>query len=508
MSAPKYLIDTNVFIGLEDHTEVSPNLASLQQLAGRFGVSLYVHAAAIDDIKRDRNEQRRSISLSKIRKFPTINKVMGLSKTELEAKYGTLRRPNDVVDVTLLHTLERGVVDFLVTEDQGLHERARRISSTLADRVLFVADAVLLLRTNFEPVEVVLPAIREVDAHTIRQDDPIFTSLRKDYPPFDEWWREKCVAKMRKCWVVLDNNQIAGLVVRKDEHQRDTDAKLPGEKILKICTFKVRSENRGVKLGELLLKQALWYARSNKYDVVYLTTFPRQTTLISLLEYYGFKHSHDNERGEMIYEKALPREELLRDNEISLFDLARINYPRFATGQEVKAYVVPIREDFHEILFPELASRSQLTLFEEPGSRTPGNTIRKVYLCRAQADISQPGSILFFYKGKSNLLPSQAITTVGIFEEMTMAHSTEELRQMAGSRSVYTDAQLKAMSATVSRPIKVINFLLAGHLEPPMCLKMLQKNHVFGTHPPQSIMSLTTIQMRSILTQFDLGYSI
>ncbi|MGO4670073.1 GNAT family N-acetyltransferase [Bosea sp. 2RAB26] len=507
MSAPRFLIDTNVFIGLEDHAEVAPDFASLQQLAARHSVGIYVHAAAIDDIKRDKNEGRRRVSLSKIQKFPVIKKMAGIEQAVLEAKFGRIRRPNDLVDATLLHALEIGVADFLVTEDQGLHERAERISSTFGARVLYVADAVSFLRTTYEAVAVVFPAVVEMEANTISQDDPIFASLRSDYPGFDAWWREKCVKPMRKCWVVMDENRVAGLVVRKDEKPGDTDASLPGDKILKICTFKVRPESRGVKLGELLLKQVLWYAQSNKHDVVYLTTFSTQETLISLLGYYGFRHTHDNANGEMVYEKELGRGRLEPADGVSLFDLARNHYPRFATGNGVAAYAIPIQEEFHEILFPELADRSQLSLFNDTGFLTPGNTIRKVYLCRAAAHISQPGALLFFYKGKSDALPSQAITTVGVFEEMKLAHSTQELRRLAGGRSVYSDTQLRGMHATEMRPVKVINFLLAAHLEPPMPLAALQRSKVFASHPPQSIKSLKPVQQLSVLGQGSFGFA-
>lgn len=462
MSAPRLLIDTNVFIGLEDHAEVAPHFASLQQLAGRHGVEIFVHEAAIDDIRRDKDEARRRVSLSKIHKFPVVKKMAGIDQAVLEAKYGRIRRPNDLVDATLLHALEIGVADFLVTEDQGLHERAQRISSTFGARVLYVADAVSFLLTTYEAVAVVFPAVEEVEANTISQDDPIFVTLRRNYPPFDDWWREKCVKPMRKCWVVMDEGRIAGLVVRKDEKPADTDATLPGKKILKICTFKVRAESRGVKLGELLLKQVLWYAQSNSHDVVYITTFSGQETLIALLDYYGFRHTYDKSNGERVYEKAISRGRLMPVPGISLFDLARENYPRFATGDGVAAYAIPIQEEFHEILFPELMSRTQLSLFGDTGFLRPGNTIRKVYLCRAPANISQPGALLLFYKGKSEIQPSQAITTVGVFEEMKLAHSTEELRQLAGGRSVYSDTQLRHMAATASNPVKVINFLLAG----------------------------------------------
>jgi len=276
MSAPKYLIDTNVFIGLEDWQEVSPEFAALTQLAAKYGVGVFVHEAARDDLARDPDLARRRVSLSKVAKFPLIAKVWGLTKTQLEAEFGNCPRPNDVVDATLLHALNLGVADFVVTQDRGLHDRARRYAPHLARRVLYVADALQLLRSTYEPLEVSLPFVEETDAHTIPAGDPIFESLREGYPDFDRWWLEKCVKAMRKCWVVIDDGNPAGIVVRKDESRGKTDARTPGDKILKVCTFKVRPESRGIKLGELLLKQVLWFAQSNRYDVVYLTTFPNK----------------------------------------------------------------------------------------------------------------------------------------------------------------------------------------------------------------------------------------
>ena len=74
-------------------------------------------------------------------------------------------KPNDAVDVALLHALDIGAVDFLVSQDQGIHGRARRSTPPLADRVLTVVDAVAWLRTTFEPKEVRLPLVEEVPAH-------------------------------------------------------------------------------------------------------------------------------------------------------------------------------------------------------------------------------------------------------------------------------------------------------------------------------------------------------
>jgi len=511
MSSPNYLIDTNVFIGLEDPREVAPDFASLIQLAQKHGIGVFIHEAALDDIGRDADPVRRQISLSKARKFRAISKVRGLTPDQLSAKFGPLPKANDVVDATLLDALSIGVADFLVTEDAGLHDRARRYAPELSRRVLFVADAVSLLRTTYEPVDVPIRFVEEVGANSIPLTDQIFDSLREGYPNFDNWWR-KSVREQRKCWIVTDEGTLAGILVRKDETSGDTDATKPGGRILKLCTFKVRPERRGTKLGELLLKQALWFAQMNHYDVVYLTTYPAQTALIDLLLYYGFECTDTAPDGEITFEKSLSSECLHAVEGDDLFALACRKYPRFYAGPNVASYVIPIREVYHEALFPELRDETQPDLFEFGGigsqPRKPGNTIRKVYLCRAKAWIAQPGSLLFFYKGRSLRPPSQALTSVGIFEDMTLAHSTNELRRLAGGRSVYSERQLIEWEAAPENPVKVINFLLAGHITPAMSLDELQANNVFRGHPPQSIVRLGLTQLQAILDRLDLGFQV
>lgn len=510
MSRQKYLIDTNVFIGLEDDHVISPNLSALTSLASKHGVRLFVHEAARDDIRRDDDESRRRISLSKVDKFQCLRKVHGLSEDELSQNFGTLNKSNDVVDATLLHSLKIGAADFLVTEDHDLHSRARHYSPALSGRTLYIADAVMLLKTTYEPTDVPISSVEEVEAYQIPLYDDIFDSLREGYPKFDDWWQDKCVASHRKCWVVRDDG-LAGLVVRKDETAGDTDARTPAKKILKVCTFKVRPEKRGTKLGELLLKKVFWFAQTNDYDLVYLTTYPDQLVLIDLLEYYGFQKTDVSENGEFTYEKIFSKDRLKPDPASTFFETARLHYPRFYTGPDVSAYVIPIQEAYHDQLFPELKKIVISDKFNDIGSgnesKQPGNTIRKVYLCQAPANILESGALLFFYKGKSKNLPSQSITTVGVFEDMTLAHSTDELRQLAGGRSVYSDVQIIKWSASKYYPVKVINYLLAGYIEPPVSLDELKDDGIING-PPQSIRRLDNKKTQILLKHVKLGFNL
>ena len=283
---------------------------------------------------------------------------------------------------------------------------------------------------------------------------------------------------------------------------------------LKVCTFKVRRERRGTKLGELLLKQVLWFAQMNRFDVVYLTTFPEQSALISLIKYYGFVQTNTAANGELMFEKALSHDPLDAKLGDDFFVLACRNYPRFHAGPSVEAYAIPIREEYHHALFPELKDQRQLELFEFGGHAgigggppRPGNTIRKVYLCRAQARIQQPGALLLFYKSTSNLPPSRALTSVGIFENMRLAQSIEDLHRFTGGRSVYSERQLLKWGATSDYPVKVIDFLLVGHITPPLMLNELVAKGVLNGHP-QSIVGLLSNRLTPIIDHLDFGFTI
>lgn len=509
MSKQSYLIDTNVIIHLEDNKTVEPAFSALTSLAAKHKVDIFVHEAARDDVSRDKNATRRAISLSKLRKFQSLSKVRGLETAELSSKFGLLPKHNDIVDATLLHALLIGAVDFLVTQDRGLHERARRHSAELGRRVLYVADAAQLIRITFEPIEAPVRFVEEVSAHSIPLTDPIFDSLREDYPDFNKWWTEKCVKQRRQCWIVEDDG-IAGLLVRKDEAAGDTDATKKEIKILKICTFKVRPERRGLKLGELLLKKVFWFAQKNSYNLIYITTYERQIYLIDLLEYYGFIHTTTKDDGERIYEKRMDIRAPTPAKGESNFDVHRLNYPRFAITPSTAAFGIPIKEDYHDILYPDLKQQNQMDLFRvlglAGGPRRPGNTIRKVYLCRAPSNLGAPGSILFFYKGKSFSLPSQAISAIGILEDVRLAQSTRELLQMTGGRSVYSEKDLERWKASPESPVKVINYLLAAYIEPAIGLKELQAAGIIPEHPPQSIFRIPQHNLMTLLSKIDLGF--
>jgi ribosomal protein S18 acetylase RimI-like enzyme len=497
MDGFKLLVDTNVVIGLEDAQPVQASLAELVRLSSEHAVGLFVDGATYDDVARDKDEARRVVTLSKLAKFQRLRGVPVPDDAKLVARFGAINTENDRSDVRLLLALHTKAVDFLVTQDIGLHRRADRVG--LAVSVLTVEEALQWLKQTFTAKSVSLPYVVERKAYQINQDDAILTSLRSDYPGFDRWF-DKCRRQHRDCWLLEIANQIAGLVIRKDETHLEAGTQHPGPKILKICTFKVHDEFQGEKFGELLLKQVLWFAQRNKYDLTYVTAFPKQAFLIDLLSYYGFRETKKMQNGEIMLEKPIMTGNLPPVG-ANVLDFDREHYPRFHDAPLVRKFCVPIQPDYHRRLFPEIAFASDLPLFPREAfgpiiaygqERTPGNTIRKVYLCRAKITRLRPGDILFFYMSKDDRYAlSQSITTVGVVEQVVDVTTTDDLIRHTAKRSVFSAEDLDAMRATRNSPVKLIDFLLIGHIQPPMRLNTLVQMEVFSHRPPQSIAQFT-----------------
>jgi ribosomal protein S18 acetylase RimI-like enzyme len=369
----------------------------------------------------------------------------------------------------------------------------------MADRVFTVADALAWIRQTFEPDEVFLPAVQSVKAYNIDFADPVFDELRPDYDGFDKW-AAKCISEHRDCWIIKDGLALAGVIIRKDETHAAARTKYTGPKILKLCTFKVAEPHRGQKLGEQLLKQALWHVQRNKYDLVYLTAYAKQEPLIRLLEDYGFSQTLKIKNGELVFEKPVGHGPITLMKGESVLNAAHRNYPRFIDGPSVRKFVVPIKPQYHAKLFPENLPADAVT----GATGRPGNTIRKVYLCRAPSCQLQPGDLIFFYMTKSHSCGSQSLTSVGVVENVRLSGNLEEVRRWTAKRSVFSDVELRDL-VREARPLKIIDFLLIGHLGPTVPLTLMTHNDILRSWP-QSITQIEEEAYQTLKPHLNLDF--
>ncbi len=271
----RILIDTNIFIPLEDSSTVlDESFSELVRLANENKHQLLAHPSSIDDIERDKDNDRKNISLSRIRKYPLIEDPPVPDENDISALGLKNHNANERVDNEILFSIYKDAADILVSEDRGVHRKARLLN--IESRVHYLQQAVESLRRLHKKIHVSLPNIKEVSLHNIDLNDPFFDSLRIDYSVFNEWFKRSS-RDGRKAWIHRDKiSGLGAILIYKEENDEiisDDNQALPG-KSLKLCTFKVGETIRGRKIGELFLKAAFRFATANKIENIYITMRP------------------------------------------------------------------------------------------------------------------------------------------------------------------------------------------------------------------------------------------
>ena len=481
----KLLLDTNILIPLEptstDNVEENTAAATrLVQLALGTGTQLYLHPSQQTDFANDTNQERRNLRLLLTGKYLVLERPPPVLARHAEALGTPTPESNDAIDNNMLATVEGHAVDYLVSEDAGVHRKAARLG--IPDRVLTLRDAVDLLESLFEVPTAAPPAVRGVAAYELNSNDPIWETFRDDYPGFDEWLA-KTKRQHRPSWFIEGEAGYAGVAIIK---QDDVAPGLTG-KVLKLCSFKIDPSQRGLRFGELLLKPVFGHAFANKYDWIYVTVFEKHADLINLLQEFGFEGSGERtDLGELVLTKPLRPSasgEILRGFAFNK------RFGPLAIDRKEPGFVVPIQPQFHEMLFPELEEQMPLV----PGQHPFGNAIRKAYLCHSSTKKLQPGALLAFYRSRD----LRAVTSLGIVEEVLRTSSPDAAAAVVGNRTVYTFEQIKTMC---NQPVLVILFRQVLSFSPPIRLRELTTAGVLAAHP-QSIQSLTEEGKQWLLNQ-------
>ena len=471
----KFLVDTNVLISVEP---VAPDLEPTAELAAEFlalahdgGHPVVRHAAQQVDDSNDRDEARRRARTVLFRKYPTLGRVRDL-RPDFNAQLGTPQHgSNDWVDNQLLGAVEARAVDFLVSEDGGIHRKARRVG--LSAQVLLVRDALDMLRTFLDRPPAPPPAVEWVKATELDEADPIFNSVRDDYPGLDAWLGLCRLENRDVALIRTSDGPYAGLciVVRKN------DKFGAAGKFLKICQFKVSERFGGRRYGELLLKTVFDYRRTNDYDFAYVTVFEHHDNLIRLFEDFGFERwVARTPRGELALIKSFrPSDEDLSSLDALTFH-KRFGPPALKPILE-QTFVVPIQPKFHTLLFPE--AEPQLGLGLEEADRPYGNALRKAYLSNSRIRPMPAGSTLLFYRSGD----AHAITCVGVLEAASREQDADAIATLVGKRTVYSLSEITRLAI---KPVLALLFRQDRLLRRPIRLAEAQRMQLLSA-APQSI---------------------
>lgn len=434
------LLDTNIIIYREDNDVIKKDIQELSKILYKEDFKIYVHENSFKDINNDKNDKRKEIISSKMNTYPILkSKYNFQDDKEFLSIVGYKENTHDFVDNSLLYSILKGECTFLITNDNGIHKKAKKldhIEPNFSERIFNTQELI----NNFKEYTPKYPYIIEkTTMDYLNINDPIFDKLKRDYEEFEGWFKSKQSEK-RNCLVYNkpDKSHGALLIYKKEEETIHLDNKiLPIKNRIKIATMIVTSE--GYKIGEFLLKWIIDYALKNNMDEIYLTHFEEEEdSLIYLIKEYGFQLEGKNSRGEVVYVKSINRSQITQniENEIHQNSPLKIDkkyYPYFYDGLEVKKFIVPIKEKYHEKLF--LSNPEQSALF---GHITiSNNTIKKAYLSKARINVKE-GDVLLFYE-----TPKKGISQIGIVESSNKDLNIENINKTVGKRSVYSQNELK-----------------------------------------------------------------
>ncbi|WP_190609902.1 GNAT family N-acetyltransferase [Synechococcus sp. FACHB-909] len=474
------MLDTNAIIPAEpvspEYLESkSPVVADLLRLIAEGNHQHYIHPASIEELEGDQVSSRREARRILVSKYPRLPAPPKTVHESILDKLSDLtHNKHDQADCLLLTCVVVDAVDYLVTEDRGIHRKARQLD--IAERVLSISEAVAALRGLLEKIPSPPPAVDRVLCHEINDTDRIFDTLRLDYQGFDDWLK-KCKREHRQAWIVkIHGGEYAGICIMKTETESEYGLKCP---TLKICTFKVSDQHRGRRYGELLLKAVFNHIANNRIRSTYLTVFDHHSELVRLLEAFGFEQIAVNPNGESVMAKQFR----CNEHEIEALSCleAHIRYgPPFIKLSGNKVFIVPIKPQWHALLFPELTE--QTSLFA--GAYPFGNSIMKAYLCNSNIRKISPGDILLFYQSKI----AKSVSPLGVVEKTLVSAEGSEIQRFVGKRTVFSSSDITAMCRGGKETLAIL-FRQDRNLIPPMPLDTLNQAGLLNG-PPVSIVEV------------------
>lgn len=173
-------------------------------------------------------------------------------------------------------------------------------------------------------------------------NDLFFQSLRDDYLEFDKWFKKKIINN-EEAYIIKNIGSIEGFLYLKRENEEILlkNKILPAKKRIKIGTLKTTETIQGRKYGEGFLGFALWEWATSNAEEIYITTFPKQESLINLLEGYGFTKYGEFPNHELLYMK--------NKNNLDYTDVKKgFSYiSTNATGR-----ILLLEAEYHDTLFP------------------------------------------------------------------------------------------------------------------------------------------------------------
>ena len=476
----RILLDTNIIVHREASTVAREEIGVLFNWLDRLHYTKCIHPLSIDEIRKHRDPKVVATFEIKLANYNVLKTVAPESPAIERLRLGD-RDENSKNDTSLLKEVLARRVDILITEDRGVHAKAKILG---IEGFVFTIDDFLEKAIAEHPDLTsyrVLAVKNELFGH-VDLSDPFFDSFKRDYIGFADWFNRKADEMAYVCHA--ESGRLVAFLYLKLETESESYSDIAPpfwpKRRLKIGTFKVAMN--GYKLGERFLKIIFDNAVIQHVDEIYVTIFNKdaeQERLIALLSDWGFER-YGTKRSESGEEIVLVRAFSPGANATD----PAITFPYMSRTR--RKFIVPIYPAYHTELLPDSILRTESPEnFED--NKSNRNALRKVYISRSiQRDMSR-GDILVFYRTASGGAAhyTSVATTLGIVEAVITEISDEtEFIRVCRKRSVFSDAQLKKHwnYRPSNRPF-VVDFLYTYSLPKRRNLAALKENNIIKEAP-------------------------
>lgn len=450
----RVLLDTTIIIHREASAIFNEDIGTLFNWLDKLRYEKCIHPLTVREIEKHGDKKVVKTLKVKLNSYTLLKTEAPLASSVEKISKLHDKTQNDINDSKLINELFNERVDFLLSDDKGIHEKAH---------LLGIDSKVFTIESFLEKVNVENPDLASYKTLSVKTSyfgnvnlkDIFFDSFRKDYQGFDEWFNKK---SDEIAYVCLDSDRIIAFLYLKreneDEDYSDIIPILPKKKRIKIGTFKVNLN--GFKLGERFLKIVFDNALKQNVDEIYVTLFnkrPEHQRLINLFLDWGFKYwgKKSTPTGEEeVYVRSFA-------NSFNAYN-PKSTFPHISLKSDV--FMVSIYPEYHTNLFPDSILRTESP--EEFLDNEPfRNALSKVFVSRSANRNLKCGDIVIFYR--TGGIYRGVITTLGIVESaVTTIKGENEFINLCKKRSVFTNKELSQEWNRYPRykPF-IVNFLYA-----------------------------------------------
>lgn len=203
----KVLLDTNIVIHREGSFIVNEEIGTLFHWLDQLNYEKCIHPISIKEIQQHQDKKLVHSMEMKLKSYYTLQTEAPIDP-RIQSIIDGDKDQRAINDSHLLNELLSNRVNFFITEDRGIHSKAKLLS--LSDKV-FTIESFLekASRENPEYVDYKILSIRREHFGNINKDDPFFNQFKEDYLGFDEWFNKKAD---EKAYICMSGNKIIGFL--------------------------------------------------------------------------------------------------------------------------------------------------------------------------------------------------------------------------------------------------------------------------------------------------------